>query len=174
MAAETPAQHDERFQVKVTADSHLAWFRTRLALERTMMAWIRTSVALIGFGFTIVQFFERLNSMQGVAPAPHPFAARYVGLVLIGAGIFALLTSLWQYHSVVKYLWHGDFAQIAGIRKTPGQHADLWDRDHHDVHRRLRVPRRHLARRLTERGVRVRKPTLGPRSNDGGELGRSQ
>ena len=120
MAADTPERHDERFQVRVTADSHLAWFRTRLALERTMMAWIRTSVALIGFGFTIVQFFERLNSMQGVAPAPHPFAARYVGLILIGAGIFALVTSLWQYHSVVKYLWHGDFAQLAGVRKTPG------------------------------------------------------
>ena len=128
MAANTPEPHDERFQVKVTADSHLAWFRTRLALERTMMAWIRTSVALIGFGFTIVQFFERLNSMQGVAPAPYPFAARYVGLILIGAGIFALVTSLWRYHSVVKYLWHGDFAQSRASAKPPGTRRSM-DRD---------------------------------------------
>jgi uncharacterized membrane protein YidH (DUF202 family) len=27
-----------------------------MALERTMMSWVRTAVSLIGFGFTIVQF----------------------------------------------------------------------------------------------------------------------
>jgi hypothetical protein len=27
-----------RFEVRVTADSHFAWLRTRLALERTMIA----------------------------------------------------------------------------------------------------------------------------------------
>jgi putative membrane protein len=120
MTTNTPEDHGERFQVKVTADSHMAWFRTRLALERTMMAWMRTSIALIGFGFTIVQFFERLSSMEGVAQMDRPFAARYVGLVLIAAGVFALVISTWQYRSVVRYLWHGDFALIAGVAKTPG------------------------------------------------------
>jgi putative membrane protein len=41
--------NDERFQVRVTADSYFAWLRARMALERTMMAWMRTAVALIGF-----------------------------------------------------------------------------------------------------------------------------
>ena len=85
-----------------------------------MMAWVRTATALIGFGFTIVQFFERLNSMEGVAPPTRPFAARYVGLVLIGAGIVALVMSVFQYRAAIRYLWHGDFAQIAGIGKAPG------------------------------------------------------
>src|SRR5215468_3174370 len=49
-----------RFEVRVTSDSHFAWIRTRLSLERTLMSWLRTAVALIGFGFTIVQFLERL------------------------------------------------------------------------------------------------------------------
>ena len=31
----------------------LAWLRTRMALDRTLMAWNRTSLSLIGFGFTI-------------------------------------------------------------------------------------------------------------------------
>ena len=44
----------DRFEVRVTADSHFAWVRTRLALERTMMAYLRTSVSLIGFGFAIL------------------------------------------------------------------------------------------------------------------------
>jgi putative membrane protein len=115
MEANTPAASGERFQVKVTADSHFAWFRTRLSLERTMMSWVRTATALIGFGFTIVQFFERFNSMEGVAPAMRPAAARYVGLVMIASGVLALLISLVQYRAAIRYLWHGDFSQIAGV-----------------------------------------------------------
>ena len=73
----------ERFQARESVGSHFAWLNARLALEMTMMSWIRMAITLIGFGFTIVQFFERLNDMEGVAPAAQPFAARYVGLVLI-------------------------------------------------------------------------------------------
>ena len=32
--------------------------RTRLAYERTLMAWVRTAASLISFGFTIYKFFE--------------------------------------------------------------------------------------------------------------------
>ena len=69
---------------------------------------------------SLVQFFERLNDMEGVAPAAQPFAARYVGLVLIGAGIVALAVSAVQYRSTIRYLWQDDFASIAGIGKAPG------------------------------------------------------
>ena len=41
----------DRFEVRATAESHFAWLRTRLAVERTMMAYLRTAVSLIGFGF---------------------------------------------------------------------------------------------------------------------------
>jgi inner membrane protein YidH len=85
-----------------------------------MMSWIRMAITLIGFGFTIVQFFERLNDMEGVAAAAQPFAARYVGLVLIGAGVVALAVSSLQYRATIRYLWQEDFAAIAGVRKTPG------------------------------------------------------
>ena len=78
------------------------------------------AITLIGFGFTIVQFFERLNDMEGVAPAAQPFAARYVGLVLIGAGVVALVVSVVQYRATTRYLWQEDFAAIAGIGKAPG------------------------------------------------------
>src|SRR5262249_10168324 len=33
-----------RFTVEPTASNHFAWLNTRLAIERTFMAWIRTSV----------------------------------------------------------------------------------------------------------------------------------
>jgi len=110
----------ERFQAKEAVSSHFAWLNTRLALEMTMMAWIRMAITLVGFGFTIVQFFERLNDMEGVAPAAQPFAARYVGLVLMAAGVAALVISALQYRATVRYLWQNDFAAIAGIGKAPG------------------------------------------------------
>ena len=110
----------ERFQGKDTVGNHFAWLNARLALEMTMMAWIRVAITLIGFGFTIVQVFERLNEIEGVASASQPFAARYVGLVLIGAGVAALVASAVQYRATLRYLSQDDFAAIAGSGKAPG------------------------------------------------------
>jgi putative membrane protein len=100
-----------RFDVRATADSHFSWLRTRLSLERTLMSWVRTAVSLIGFGFTIVQFFAHLQQMPGVSSARNPEAPRYVGLALIFAGIMALVISVWQYRWLLRYLW--GFASIA-------------------------------------------------------------
>jgi len=104
-----------RFEVRITSDSHFAWIRTRMALERTLMAWIRTGVALIGFGFTIVQFFQRFSGMEGVAPALRPQAPRNLGLALMGAGVLALLVSGWQYRKIVHYMWSNEFKPLAGM-----------------------------------------------------------
>jgi putative membrane protein len=110
-----PAAND-RFEVRVTSDSHFGWLRTRLSVERTMMSWLRTAVSLIGFGFAIVQFFERLEGMPGAQAAQHPAAPKYLGLALIASGILALLISIWQYLWTIRYLWDGSFAAIAGMR----------------------------------------------------------
>ena len=53
-----------RFVVHPNVETHFSWLRTRLSIERTLMSWVRTATALIGFGFTIVQFFERFNKSQ--------------------------------------------------------------------------------------------------------------
>jgi len=109
-----------RFEVRTSAESHFSWIRTRLSVERTLMSWVRTATALIGFGFTIVQFFERMQSMASVAPALRPQMPRYLGLALIGAGIAGLIVSLWQYRSLLRYL-HDDFEPIAGVGRAGHQ-----------------------------------------------------
>ena len=86
----TDPEGHPRFEVRVTATDHFAWLRTRLAVERTIMAWLRTAVSLIGFGFAIVQFFERMQEMPGAAPARIPNAPEYLGLALIACGVLAL------------------------------------------------------------------------------------
>src|SRR5215469_9204831 len=83
-----------------------AWMRTLLATERTLKAETRTSLSLIAFGFTIVEFFERLRVMGG-----RPVRAgtpRDLGLALIAAGVASALTSIWQYRRVMGQLWGPD------------------------------------------------------------------
>jgi inner membrane protein YidH len=106
-----------RFEVRATAADHFAWVRTRLALERTIMSWLRTAVALIGFGFAIVQYFNHLQQIPGARPAYLPTAPEYLGLALISCGILALLVSISQYWWGIRYLWGAPFTPIAGVTK---------------------------------------------------------
>jgi putative membrane protein len=106
-----------RYEVRPTSDSHFSWLRTRMSGERTLMSWLRTSVSMIGFGFTIVQFFERFHDMAGVKAAAHPQAPRYLGIMLIGGGIVALMVATWQYRTLVNYLWSDTYRAISPGRR---------------------------------------------------------
>jgi len=110
-------------KVKPTADQqktgHFAWLRTRMAADRTLMASVRTSTALIGFGFTIFQFFERLNQMMNVVPARNPGLARTISLLLVAIGTFSLIIALLEYRTFIRYLWNPDFEGIAGLGDRP-------------------------------------------------------
>jgi putative membrane protein len=110
-----------RFDVKATADSHFSWLRTRLSVERTLMSVVRTAIALIGFGFTIVQFFDRMQELPGVKSARFPDAPRYLGLALILCGVGMLVISIWEYRCTLLYLWCVSFAAIAGATKEAKQ-----------------------------------------------------
>jgi putative membrane protein len=105
-------------QVRLTPEAHFAWLRTRLSLERTLMSWMRTATALIGFGFSIVQFFERLSHMEGFKPARDPNLARYMGLMLMVLGSVALSVAMLQYRGLVRYLEGEPFSAIAGRAKS--------------------------------------------------------
>ena len=114
--------HDaNRFEVHVTAEAHFAWLRTRLAVERTMMAYLRTAVSLIGFGFAIVQFFQNFRQMPGDASARFPDAAWYLGLALIACGILAAIFSVLEYRWTLRYLWSGSYSAVAGLTREGKQ-----------------------------------------------------
>lgn len=116
--------NQDRFEVRITSDSHFGWIRTRLSVERTMMSWLRTATALIGFGFAIVQFFERLEQTPGRHSTYLPRAPVVLGLALILSGVAALVISIWQYQWIDRYLRGGAFAAIAGMTKE-GKHSPV-------------------------------------------------
>jgi putative membrane protein len=114
--SQQPSDGDlQRFEVRLTADSHFSWLRTKLSMDRTLMAAERTAVAMIGFGFTIVQFFERFGDMDGVHLL-RPQMPRYIGLALIAAGTLTMAISIWQYRQGVGYLWRDPYRSLAGIK----------------------------------------------------------
>ncbi len=114
--------HDEQiggYAVRLTSDSHFAWIRTRLSADNTLMSWMRLATTLIGFGFTIVQFFDRFTQRPDVKPAIAPYLPRYLGLALMLAGTFSLAIAIWQYMYFVEYLQSGEFGRLALHSRMP-------------------------------------------------------
>jgi inner membrane protein YidH len=108
------------FDAEPSVSNHFAWIRTAIALQRTLMAAVRTSVSLIGFGFTVAQFFEKMrSSTPEELRAVKINAPRDFGLLLIAAGVLSLFSFIWQYREAVKYMNSGELAPLAATYKSP-------------------------------------------------------
>src|SRR6476661_3606155 len=98
------------------ANTRLAAERNRLAHERTLMAWVRTSTSLIAFGFTIYQIFRYLSTSERLRA---PFVSPQIfGVVMILIGLTALVLAWLQHRQSMKKL-QADFGpmpfSIAGL-----------------------------------------------------------
>jgi uncharacterized membrane protein YidH (DUF202 family) len=71
---------------------------SREAADRTLTAWIRTSLSLIGFGFGIAKYQEILLIAGVLTRPPEQFNTTVIfGLSFIFLGIFALLAAVIQH-----------------------------------------------------------------------------
>jgi putative membrane protein len=68
--------------------------REHLANERTLLAWVRTAVALMGLGFVVARFglFLRQLAVERAAPAEPAHASAVIGATLVAASV--LITAL--------------------------------------------------------------------------------
>lgn len=69
----------------------MSFQRTRMSADRTLMSVIRTSLSLISFGFTIYQFFKRLQEDKLVGPSHAP---RHFGSALIWLGVLMIIAGI--------------------------------------------------------------------------------
>jgi putative membrane protein len=69
--------------------------RVRFAIERTLLAWIRTGLALMGFGFVVARFGLFLRELetvrQGMAPRASTGISLGIGTCLILLGVIVNL-----------------------------------------------------------------------------------
>jgi len=82
--------------------TELAMARTLASYERTMMAWIRTAISLITFGFSIYKFFQL--ELPARPERTHLIGPRGFAMILVGIGLFALLLAIIEYRMDVRSL----------------------------------------------------------------------
>ncbi len=82
-----------------------------LANERTFLAWVRTSVAIVVFGFAIGRFaiaLRQLTAFQG-HPAKTTGLSVWMGMVSILAGVIMVTAGLARYRKTRALLEEGKF-----------------------------------------------------------------
>jgi len=82
---------------------NLPVLNTLLAADRTLMAWTRTSLSLLSFGFTIYKILEGFQDAGGkfVVRSETP---RNVGIFLTGMGTLAMVMGTVEYWQLMKQL----------------------------------------------------------------------
>jgi len=101
--------NEDEVTVTVNLTNELAKERNRAAYDRTLMAWIRTAISLIGFGFAIatsyeyihMETLERTGRFLDVIHAPLWFGISFIllGMLCILGGVIQHLKVLRQIQS---------------------------------------------------------------------------
>jgi putative membrane protein len=86
--------------------------RLHQANERTMLAWIRTGIALMAFGFAIARFGVFLRQVASVGSVPlrleHGVGSAWVGAALVALGMVANLLATVRYGQIRAAIERGD------------------------------------------------------------------
>src|SRR5581483_12061740 len=111
--------HTSRFGSGAEVEAHLSWLQSRMSTERTLMSLARFSITLIGLGFTIVEYLNHVVAPGGTAAASE--LPRFFGLGMIAVGTLLAVVALWQYRTLMSFLWSPDYQPIAGIEGYPAR-----------------------------------------------------
>jgi putative membrane protein len=85
--------------------------RDHLANERTFLAWVRTSVAIVVFGFAIGRFaiaMRQLTAFQGHGSRTTGLSV-WMGMIAILAGVVMMVAGLTRYRKTRAQLDEGKF-----------------------------------------------------------------
>ena len=97
MSEAVASQRQDRAAEVMKSLSDLALVRTAFSSGRSLMSWIRTSISLYGFGFSISKFIDYLELQQ---QGTHFSAGLHrLGIALIFMGVVALALAIaehWQ------------------------------------------------------------------------------
>ena len=83
--------------------TQLAFSRTWLAHERTLMAWVRTAASMISFGFTIYKFFD-FDSGRGTKATRGLLTPRGFAVILVLIGQLSLFAATLQHRKAIRQI----------------------------------------------------------------------
>lgn len=88
--------------------------REHQANERTFLAWLRTSISLIGFGFAIARFGLFLRQLEssftGESNDIHSLInSQNIGLMLVIAGLILIGLAVWRYNQVFREIENSNY-----------------------------------------------------------------
>ena len=89
--------------------NELARERNREAADRTLLAWIRTSLAMISLGFGIERLGQAAMGFDGRLAGFTPLKTRVAGATLIALGIAATLAGTWEHRHVLAAIARSDY-----------------------------------------------------------------
>ena len=89
--------------------NELARERNREAADRTLLAWIRTSLALISFGFGIERLGQAAIELDGKLAGFSAIRTRIGGAVLVALGIAATLAGMWEHRRMLQAIASDDY-----------------------------------------------------------------
>jgi putative membrane protein len=101
----------------MTQPREIETIRIHLANERTMLAWIRTGISLMAFGFAIARFgiFLRHISADASGAVPvAPVGSTWVGAVLVGVGMLVNLIATFRYGQIRAAIERGELGAPHG------------------------------------------------------------
>jgi|SRR5579862_2920112 len=84
-----------------------------LANERTFLAWMRTGIGIMAFGFVVVKFSLFIKQVSIILGKQINLSQHYysniIGIVLVGLGSASLIISFLQYKRTEKQINEGNF-----------------------------------------------------------------
>ncbi len=82
--------------------------RVHMANERTFLAWIRTSIAVMAFGFVVEKFSLFVKQMAFYlgkeSSPPPPGYSSIIGVILVGVGVAMGVLSFIRYKGVERQI----------------------------------------------------------------------
>lgn len=91
--------------------------RIQLAAERTLLAWVRTGLALMGFGFVVARFGLFLRELASMSNRPVPdghSGSHIMGVALVGLGVCVLAAAAVRYRRYCAALAAGQMEAPPG------------------------------------------------------------